>query len=336
MNRADTFLLYGATSTGKTAQLGEMAQWEWKKHGRISRLISADSGWDPLEHMVVGPERPLGTQNPDGSSVCIEAWNVQGLQNPWVILVELSEGAWPEVVQGPSGPRLRMKRPTLDKEGWILSADGKIVGQMLIEGLATIATVGMQDHINQARGLAQDVVKPFQSVVPEVDPSGKETSRSITLSNASMSHYGHVQRWLLDDLVPRFGRMPVSRVVWTSHEGRGTDDITGQPNSVLGPLVIGKAYTDKTTQKFGHSFHTTVGITTGKTAKGEAVISQDFRAWFLPHPDEYLTKMNWPAKVSLPIARSQELLRKYPGGFIPLNGGTSMVDFLEFLCGNEK
>lgn len=335
MNRADTYLLYGSTDTGKTSQLGEIAQWEWKHNQRISRLISADSGWDPMEHLVVSPERPIGTKNPDGSSVCVEAWSIQGLANPWVILIELSEGAWPQVVDASGIQKLRMAKAKWEN-GWVTSG-GYLVGQVFLEGLSTIATVGMQDHINTGRKLSQDVVGTFTSVVQEVGPDGKnETSRSIQLSSAAMSHYGQVQRWLLDDLVPRFGKLGVSRVVWTAHEARGTDEITGISNSVLGPATVGKAVVDKTTLKFGHSFHMTVDTQIQKDPKGAMNVSRDFRAWFVSHPDSVLTKMNWPAKVSLPIQRSKELLKKFPGGFLPLSGDGSMVQFLEFLSNEGK
>ncbi len=344
MERADTLLLYGATDTGKTSQLGEIAQWEYAKTGRVSRLISADSGWDPLGEMVASPERPLGTANPDGSVVCVEAWNVQSLRDPWVVWVCLSEGEWPSVVacpvtpQTPLGVRLRMSK-SLMRDGWIVvpGLGGKEfeVGQYLLEGLSTFCTTGMQDHINENRKLSEDVVAPFTSRISEVDLGGRETPREVKLAAAGRSHYGHVMRFVLDDLVPRFGRISASRVIWTAHEAKGTDDITGIANSALGPMTIGKAMVDKTTQKFGHSFHLTVGTSVKRDQKGGEMVSRDFRAWFVSHPDEVLTKMNWPAKVSLPIARAKDLLRKYPGGFLPLSNGASMTEFLEFLAGED-
>src|ERR1700677_3106338 len=102
MGRCQTFLLYGPTDSSKTSQLGEMAQWEFRKYKRISRLISADSGWDPLRNMVSGPDRPMGMEYKDIEGrvkfVCVEAWNIQGLADPWAVLIELSEGAWPMVL----------------------------------------------------------------------------------------------------------------------------------------------------------------------------------------------------------------------------------------------
>lgn len=339
MRRAESLLMYGSTDTGKSSQLGEIAKWEFARTGRVTRLISADSGWQPIEDIVATPERPLGTSNPDGSFVSVEAWNIQSLSNPWVILTELSEGYWPVWKALSTGAlQLKMQKPTM-KDGWIeIQSGGKSfqLGQTFIEGLSTIATVGMQDHITSGRKVAEDLASAFQSQMTEVGPDGKETQRTLTLGSAGRAHFGHVQRWLLDDLVPRFGRMPVERVIWTAHEARGTDDITGVKDSVLGPATVGKAVVDKTTLKFGHSFHMTVDTTTGKDTKGQPTVAREFKAWFVSHPDDYLTKYKWPAKVSLSIAKSQEWLRKNPGGFLPLTGGRSMTEFLEFLAGGEK
>lgn len=323
--RADTFLLYGATDAGKSSQLGELARWHFEKTGQISRLISADSGWDPIEPLVITPERPDGI---------IEAWNVQALPDPWAILIELSEGAWPQVIQTETGFKAKMVRGVW-KEGVLHNAAGRLVGQYLIEGLNTICnSTLMQDHLRTARKLAQDVVGTFNSTAIEVDALSKETTRSLTFANAAQAHYGQVQRFMLEELVPRFGRLGVSRVVWTAHEAKGRDDMADSNSQVfnaLGPATIGRAAVDKTTLKFGHTFHLTVESEITKDAKGSPLVKREFRAWFVSHPDDTLTRMKWPAKVSLPIARSQELLRRFPGGFIPLSGGKSLVEFMEFL-----
>lgn len=335
--RPDTYLLYGSTDVGKTSQLGEIAQWEFQRSGGVSRLISADSGWDPVEDMVSSPERPLGTEYIDLAGqkrhVCIEAWNIQSLQDPWTVFVELSEGAWPAVQLGDSRPMLKMIRPTW-KDGKLWTQDGKFpVTQYFNEGLSTFGSVGLQDHQRTARKLSQDVVGTFNSSVVEI-VNGKETTRTNSFSAAAPSHYGQVQRFLLEDLVPRFGKLNVARVVWTAHEGKGTDDITGIQNSELGPATVGKAAVGRTTLKFGHSFHLT--INTGFSGdKNNPKVIRDFRAWFVSHPDEILTKMQWPAKVSLPIAKSAKLLERFPGGYIPLTG-KSMVQYLEFLHGTEQ
>jgi hypothetical protein len=333
--RTQTFLLYGATDVGKSSQLGEIAQWEFAKTKRISRLISADSSWDPCRDMISTPERPLGMEYKDieGKTrwVCMEAWNIQGLQDPWSILTELSEGAWPQVVDGDGG-RLKLKMiPAIWKDGWIQSG-GFQVGQYFNEGLSTFAALGIQDHQRTGRKLSQDVVGVFNSSVVEV-VGGKESTRTMSFSAASPSHFGQVQRFLAEDICPRFGVLKVSRVVWTAHEAKGRDSISGIDKSALGVDAGGPAVVDKTVQKFGHSFHLTVetNFAAPKPPSTTPVAVREFKAWFVSHPDSVLSKMQWPAKISLQPTEARELLRRFPGGYIPITNGNLGI-YLDFLA----
>lgn len=329
--RPDVVLMYGASDTGKSTQLGEAAKWEFARTGRISRLISADSGWDPMEDLIVTPDNPGGI---------IEAWSVQSLPDPWASWIELSEGSWPSAIEvSPGNWRLRLAKPKLSPGGKILATDGKSeVGQYLIEGISTLGLAGLQDHVRAQRKLGQDVVGSFTSTALEVDAAGKEATRTLSFAKAAPSHFGHVQDFLLQDLVPRFGsaKLPVARVIWTGHEARGKDDVTGIEGSVLGPATVGKAAVDRTSQKFGHTLHLTVetSFKANTQTKGQDVV-REFKAWFVSHPDDVLTKMKWPAKVSLPLERSRELLKRFPGGYFPLTSQGIGV-FLDFLAESAK
>ena len=321
MERCETHLWYGPTDVGKTAQLGRIAKWHFDRTGEISRLVSADSGWQSIEPPLIW--------DPENLEGILECWNVQGLPDPWSPLIAVTEGEWPKVVIGPDGkPKLRMLKPGF-RGGRIIGAGDRIVGQYFFEGISTLGNVGMQDHIRTQRAIGQDVVGKFTSTVDEEDEKGKLVSRVMTFAKAAQSHYGQVQDWILLDLVPRTGRMPVSRVIWTGHEAKGDDDISGIKNSVLGPATVGRATVDRTVQKFGHSLHLTSETSfVGKPPK----IVREFKAWFVKHPDEVLTRMNWPTKISLSISASQALLAKFPGGFIPLTPEAGLEQFLEFLA----
>jgi hypothetical protein len=326
MDRAQLVLTYGETDTGKSAQLGRLARWHFDRTGEISRLISADSGWQSIDEKdIISPENPEGI---------LECWNVQALADPWSPLIAITEGEWPKVVIGQDGAlKLRMVKPSF-KDGRILGPGGRVVGQYFFEGISTFGNTGLQDHIKSQRQLGQDLVGKFISLMDEEDSAGKVTQKSMTFAKAAPSHYGQVQDFILLDMVPRTGKMPVTRVVWTGHEAKGTDEITGQANSVLGPATVGKATVDKTVQKFGHSFHLT-SETTFTTEKPPRII-REFKAWFVKHPDPVLTKLMWPTKISLTIPQSQELMKRFPGGFIPLTSEKGIEQFFEFLEGNDK
>jgi hypothetical protein len=324
MTRAELHLWYGESDVGKTAQLGRAAQYHFDRTGEISRLVSADSGWQSIDEKLIWSE-----ENPNG---IIEAWNVQALQDPWAVLIATTEGEWPKVIVAPDGrPRLRMSKPKF-KDGRIVGAGDRIVGQYFYEGLSTLGNTGLQDHIRTQRVIGQDVVGKFTSTMEEAD-GDKALTRTLSFAKAAPSHYAQVQDFLLLDLVPRTGSMPVARVVWTAHEAKGRDDITGIENSVLGPATVGKATVDRTVQKFAHAFHLT-SETSFTGDKNAPTITRAFRAWFVKHPDVVLTRMSWPTKISLDLEQSAELLRKFPGGFIPLTRTEGIEVFFSFLAGS--
>ncbi len=336
--RPDSMLLYADTGAGKTVQLGELAKWEWMRTARITRLISADSGWDPIEDLVATPDKPFGTPTPSGPC-CIEAWNIQYLLNPFPVLIKLSEGAWPRVDS--SGKKLVLTAPRL-QDGKLLASDGKsFVGMVAVEGLSTISAMLMQDHIRNLRKIAEDIVGDFVGTVDvqTQDAAGKlsQATETMKFGKSGRAHYGHIQDFVLLDLVPRFATLPVARVVWTAHEAKGTDDITGVKDSVLGPATIGKAAVARTAMKFGDTFHLVASTTSVTGADRQSRLVTSYRAYFGPHPDEQLTRMYWPAKLSLPLDRIDELNRQFPGGFVPLtvhDGG--LERFLDFKLGSAQ
>lgn len=325
--RPDTMLMYGETGAGKTVQLGELAVWEFNHTGKVTSLVSADSGWDCIEDLVWTPEKEFGSPTPSGP-VCIQAWNIQYLPNPFPVVVKLSEGAWPRLSQ--DGKKIILAAGKMSPEG-LVACDGKrVVGQYALEGLSTMSAMFMQDHIRNQRKIAEDIVGDFSGVV-EVETNGRVATETFKFGKSGRAHYGHVQDFILLDLVPRFATLPVARVVWTAHEAKGNDDISGIKDSVLGPATIGKAAVDKTAQKFGDTFHLVqvqeqVPAVAGKPATTQA----SYRAYYEKHPDSVLTRMNWPAKLSLPLSRVLELRGRFPGGFVPLKLTGGMGEFLDF------
>jgi hypothetical protein len=330
--RADSLLLYGDTGSSKTVQIGELAKWEFARSGRVTRLLSADSGWDPVEDLVVRPDHPFGTMTPSGP-VSIEAWNISYLLHPFPVLIKLSEGASAPRMD-PAGTKSLVNAPKF-KDGRLLSDDGsREVGQVAVEGLSTLSGMLMQDHIRTLRKIAEDIVGDFADRVGSVGMDGKLIEQEFKFGKSGRAHYGHVQDFVLLDLVPRFATLPVGRVIWTAHEAKGTDDVTGIKDSVLGPATIGKAAVARTAMKFGDTFHL-VTVTSAapdpKTRQNNLVT--EFRAYYQNHPDEVLNRMLWPAKLSLPLDRVEELKKRFPGGFVPLGLKDGINRYMEFKLG---
>jgi hypothetical protein len=328
----ETHLLYGPTDVGKTAQLRNYATWEYSRTGRISRAFIADSTIDPLKDLIITPENPNGI---------VEVFELRGMDDPWKGLgAHGARGFWPKRQEKSTGGYNIIWDPMklqlgADGRKRIISTDGKReVGQYFIEGLDSIASLMLHDHANHADtrlmwGSGKDGPAMFTSdALVGTGDSKPPTKVTEKIGRAVGGHYGSVQSWLKDVLIPNFSELIyVDRVVWTAHADRGKDPFTGMEGKALGPKSVGNALVGETTELFGHSFHFEVETKFDKDSK----VTRVFKAWFITHPDDLLTTMKWPAKVSLPVERAVELLKKFPQGYIPLESNKGMEQWLDFL-----
>jgi hypothetical protein len=339
--RPETILEYGETDGGKSSQLAEIARWEWERSGRISRLISADSGWDPLNSLIISTSNPPPKWEPGykwTSGGIVQAVNIAGMRDPWNRLDKMARGFWPKVVPAAKAGTFNiLMDPPKVEEGKLVTEYG-IVGQYFVEGLSTIGKLLLQDHADNAEdrpmwGAGKEGVLVFKSeALVSGAANAVPTSDVIKIGRAVGGHYGSVQKWVLEVLVPRFSEFrSIDRVVWTAHTGKGKDDLTGIEGSVLGPKIVGQASIDETPQKFGHTLHFEVDT----SFKQDGSVVREFRAWFVRHPDKALKSLEWPAKISLEVPQAKALLAKYPKGYIPLQAGldapSGMAEYLEFL-----
>lgn len=310
MKRTETVLLYGATGSGKTGQLGEIAKWEFARTGRKTRLISADSGWETIEHLVVSPD------NPDG---IIEAYDIQYVSNPFATLHRLAEGYWPKVVGGkvllvPPGPDEFAK-----------------IGQYFNEGLSTFSQLLLATHARKQTKLSQDVAYSYDETVDVVGADGKPAKERLSFAKASMSHFGDVQDRVLLDFVPMFAKLPVDRVIWTAHEARGDDNVTGVKKSVLGPATVGTAAVDRTIQRFGDTLHMV------KIVDPKGLRPVERRAYFVDHPDEDLKTKSWQANARQRIDFTEKLYQAFPKGYVELAGSSkSLAAYFDLRFGGNE
>lgn len=305
MKQPTTILPYGETGTGKTVQIGRIAEWVRRRFGKVSRLVTADSGADPIQALI-----------DDSTMEILDLKNLHDKDEPFALLMKLSEGAWPIVT--PEG-RLSMSRSPKRGEP-IVRADGKQVGLIAFEGLSTISEVLLMDHAKKGRKLSQDLAYTFSETVL-VD--GKP--ENVVVGKAAQAHYGNVQEFVVWTLVPRTSVLPVDIVVWTAHEARGEEDGgAGLSKSVLGPATVGKAMVGGTGKKFMDTLHLT------KERKGTELL---YKAWYEDHPDEALKTSMWRAKLSLPLEKNEQLHKMFPGGFIPLSSQGGLERYLDLKFG---
>ena len=319
----ETDLLYGDTDTGKSAQVREFAEYEFEQTGMITRAIIADSTVDPYRDLIITEDNPKGI---------IQAANIKGMRDPWNRLELMGQGYWPRATPRKEGGFNIVMDPPAVKDGRIMVGERK-VGQVVIEGLSTVSKLLLQDHADHADtrpmwGSGKDGVSMFESeALVQTSPGAAPIIQKTKIGRAVGGHFGSVQGWVLNVLIPRFSELRyVDRIVWTAHTGRGIDDFSGLAGKALGPATVGQAAVDKTSQLFGHTFHFEVDTKFGSDGK----VKRTFKAWFISHPSEEMKGMNWPAKVSLSVERAKELLRIHPYGYIDLTE-KGMKQWLEFL-----
>lgn len=290
MKRASCGLLYGAMNTTKTTNLGRIARYLYEKYGLVSRLISADNEYDTLEDLI--------------DAGVIEPFAISSVPNPFPTLTKLSMGMWPIMVNG----QIQMQLTSPEQMAKI--------GAYLIEGTTTIGELLHQDHIRKARKIGEDLV-------------GKFDEEGITFAKSAMSHYGHVQDFVVLDLIPRFSTLPVMWVWWTGHEYAGEDEATGQAR--LGPGVVGKAATMKVPRKMGNTFHFVAAENSQMDPHThKSMRTTEYRAYFEPHADVQMIRTMWPAGVKLPVQAIPAWRAKFPEGFIPLTLETGVEQYLQF------
>lgn len=259
-NKFSTALLYGATKTGKTREIGALALYIYQKYNKRTRLISADGGgWASLQDCV--------------DAGLVDPINISDAPTPLTLLHRLARGDWQ--VDGKWLPRREQ-------------ASFSEIGMYAIEGFYSICQLLMGDQIEKGRKIAEDVVGKFQE-------KDADTGEVLTFGNASRAHYGFVQQQLLQ-LIREFQglcALGVNQVLFTSLESSGEDEFTNA--KVLGPASAGKALTQVLPQRVGDLIHLEI---VAKGEKEGLAPAQEYRAYFQSHIDPGVRRA-WPASLRL-------------------------------------
>lgn len=273
--RAKSICLYGASGLRKTTNIGRFARYIKETTDQRTRLVTAEGG--NLE--------PVSREIDDG---ILEVAYVSEHKDLLAILRALSQGRWPEEQAG-GGVRFGP-----------VNLDG--VGAYAVEGITTISLLMLRHLANKGQKINEEVVGQFtEGAELGLDP------KEFKFSAPARSHYGFVQQAILD-IIQDFNALRVSRVLFTSHEGKGQDDFSKQ--LVYGPAAVGKAATTTIPTFVGDLIHVDVEEQAG--GKEPKVY-----AYFKPHSDPQ-TRVMWPAKPRVTPEAVTELEKRFPGGKIEL------------------
>lgn len=295
---AESLLIYGPSGSYKTANLGFVALWLFRRTGLRTRLISADGGgWKPLQPLV--------------DAGIIEAWQISTLDHVLPITRKLSKGDWPKVVEQKDPQSGKMVKAVVLAR--TPPAEMARIGAYAIEGVTSIGDSWMKNLTSQGRSISQDVVALWNESTGMAAPG--EPDQPEKFGAPSQSHYGFVQNEM-PIILGAFRSLPVAWNWWTAHEARGEDDSLGLKTTVLGPSIAGKKAIGKLPAWVGGLIHAdtiTLDIPAqgGKPARKESRV----RYYFQNHPEPDLPGKAWPAKSRLAPQMIPALLDKFPGGY---------------------
>lgn len=237
-------LMYGASGTRKTTNIGKVAEYIWERYHKISRLVTLDGGgYDVLLPLV--------------DAGILKPWVLLGRKKFTVSTLDMAcQGYWP---MDPDDPESPLVPPT--------AATWEQVGFYAFEGLTSIGDTIIRQLKADKAHLSQDPSYTYAEEPVVMEGGGKKV---ISYSGGNMSYFGFGQDQLYD-FVLKTHLLPVEKVLWTALEGKGEEEGTRMP--VFGPAIIGRKSTGKATQWFGNSVHVeqlcTVGV---KDASGHGEV----------------------------------------------------------------
>lgn len=183
-----TILLFGPTGSGKTAQIGELAEHYFAKTRKITRLYSADrGGWETIKPYV-----ELGI---------IDAISMFG--DPWF---------WIDNV---------VKGNKLDAKGnWVPGIDDN-VAMYAFEGMTSMAD-SVMSWMAEASGRGVNIGGGGSFSFKVND---KDSKSSLSIGSNNMAHYSVAQQQVYEKSAQ--SQFLPGTVLWTAGDRRGEDDANG-------------------------------------------------------------------------------------------------------------
>lgn len=179
-----TILLYGRTNAGKTAQIGELAEWIYKTTGKKTRLYTADKGGIT----TIKPHTDLGIIQPV----------IMGNTDPWIFLNKSVKGHIRD-----------------DKGKWV-PGDLKDIGLVCYESFRSFAEELL---LWQADKAAEGVnIGGGSNISFNVSSEGE----SLKIGGSNQSHYKVVQDRLTGEIW-RSQKLEVPYILWTSSVSKDDD-----------------------------------------------------------------------------------------------------------------
>lgn len=198
-------LVWGASGTGKTVNIGEVSDYVLQKTGKLTRMVSADGGG-------IGPLTGLA------KSGQLEFWALNAWKNPIANLERAIKGYWPLRLDDPESPIIPPDAGTYE-----------VYGFGAFEGLTSFGDMILDDLSSKQASLSQD-----PSYVYEQD--------GIKFAGENQSYYGFMQKEL-QRKVALSHLLKYDKVLWTAQESKGEEKGGGMVYGPMigGKKATGKA-----------------------------------------------------------------------------------------------
>ncbi len=286
---ARTILNYGILGTYKTTVAGQFARWLYEQYGGITRMLTSDSGFGPVQEEV--------------DAGIIHPWSLNSCTMPIAVVKRVSKGFWTTELDVRTGIGNQEKMVMTPNNQWPL------INGYIFEGITRNAELYRLDSERKDRKLGE----PLQGS----DLAVQQTELGEKYLMNSRATYQAAQRFTAD-YVERCKGLPCQWVMFTGHQSRGEDD-NGRP--CLGPEVAGKALNAVIGGWFENTLHSQQYRFKKKINRGGKVVEVETtgtKLFFMAHPDPESKTLFWPAKLGVTPRIQAKVSARYPEGFVPV------------------
>lgn len=268
-------MIYGDSGDGKTAALGEVAEWYYERTGKPSFLVNTDpGGWETIAPHV-------------SAGIVIPYKVVQGRTYLMNDLLKLARGHRPLNLDDPMSPL--SAAPQTDD-----------IAALLLDGITSTSDMLMEWHLHSVKAGAQaGTITPTNVNIAGVPKENYivsgEGEGSYIRRIASMTDYGEIQR-TARELLGATAMLPIP-AVWTALPCKGEDQ---NAKPIYGPAFMGNALTGRCGNLFGNLIHLYPTFDAQGNKRGLAYLRNHV------DPKDPM-KIPYPAKIRVPKALAHKV-----------------------------
>lgn len=318
--RLETMLIYAKSGMTKTTQLYHLVKYLHSLDPtKQFRLVTAELGNN------IAPFEDSGMID-EG---IVDVFDISGREKAFADVHRIGKGYW---------PRTNKKGETLfDSTDYCMTSPetwGKI-GGYLVEGLTSLGNLWLNHASDQVEYSMND--REWKGV--GFKPAYVFEEGETRISGMQPGHYGIVQKEI-HKFHQKMSSLPIQSgiLVYTALEGRGDEDLVLKRDKdftptfpIYGPKLVGQAATSTIPSWFRHTIH--LDKIKLQTKEGEMV--EKIGAYFVNHAN-YDTGINYICKPRILPEKYEDLLRRFPGGFVQIGFKRGLDKYLEVLTELRK